>query len=126
MTAQVFEALGDPVRRAVLQRLIAGEVPANEIVAHLRQAKPISQPAVSQHLKILRESGLVTVRGDGNRRLYSLDPAGIEAAQAWLRSLLDPLATFASPLDALATEVARGKRRRRSDAAPATQTRTGT
>ena len=117
MTEKVFEALGDPVRRAILQRLTAGEVSASDIVAHLRQFMQISQPAVSQHLKVLRETNLVVARADGNRRLYALDPEGIERARAWLGSLLDPLAAFGQPLDALATEVARGKRIRRSAAA---------
>jgi DNA-binding transcriptional ArsR family regulator len=80
---------------------------------------------VSQHLKVLREAGLVTKRADGTRRLYHLDPAGIGAASAWLsaltQSLADPVAAFAQPLDALATEVARGRRRRRASPEPGTE-----
>lgn len=75
----------------------------------------ISQPAVSQHLRVLRDTGLVTVRADGTRRFYALDPAGVTAARAWLAALAYPLAPFAQPLDALATEVARGRRARRDD-----------
>lgn len=111
---RVFEALGDRSRRQILGLLSAGEQPAGEIVAAMRAAASISQPAVSQHLKVLREAGLVTVRAEGNRRFYALDAEGIEAAQGWLEALADPLATFASPLDALATEVARGRRARRT------------
>jgi DNA-binding transcriptional ArsR family regulator len=78
---------------------------------------PISQPAVSQHLKVLLDAGLVSVRASGTRRLYALDRAGLDAAQAWLAGLTDPLGAFGQPLDALATEVARGRKTRRSAAA---------
>lgn len=104
-----FEALGDPTRRQILELLAAGEQTVSTVVAAL----PISQPAVSQHLKVLRDAGLVTARAEGTRRLYALDRAGIEAAGAWLVQLRDPLAPFAQPLDALETEVARGRRSRR-------------
>ncbi|HKE68209.1 MAG TPA: metalloregulator ArsR/SmtB family transcription factor [Nocardioidaceae bacterium] len=113
---KVFEALGDPVRRVVLELLSGGEQPAGEIVAVLQHRAPISQPAVSQHLKVLREAGLVRVRAEGTRRVYALDPAGVEAARAWLTRLADPLEPFEQPLDALATEVARGRRSRPSGA----------
>ncbi len=100
----IFDALGDPTRRQILELLASGEQPAGSVV----EALPISQPAVSQHLKVLREARLVTVRAEGTRRLYAIDPAGIDAAQAWLGTLSsDP---FRQPLDALETEVARGKR----------------
>jgi DNA-binding transcriptional ArsR family regulator len=112
--AGVFEALGDPVRRLILEFLVAGEQPAGAVVTAVQARTPISQPAVSQHLKVLREARLVGVRADGSRRLYALDPAGVDAAQAWLarlaEPLADPMAPFAQPLDALATEVARGRR----------------
>jgi DNA-binding transcriptional ArsR family regulator len=114
-----FEALGEPVRRRVLELLAAGEQPAGALVAALQAQAPISQPAVSQHLRVLRDAGLVTVRADGTRRIYSLDRAGVDAARTWLDGLVDPLAPFAQPLDALATEVARGRRARRDGAAPA-------
>jgi len=109
----VFEALGDPTRRQILELLASGEQPAGTVVAALQARAPISQPAVSQHLKALREAGLVTVRAEGTRRLYAIDEAGLDAAKAWLTRLADPLAPFAQPLDALATEVARGRRARR-------------
>lgn len=112
-----FEALGDANRRRILELLAAGEQPAGTIVTALRTHAPISQPAVSQHLKVLRDAGLVTVRAEGTRRLYALDEAGLAAARAWLMQLTDPLAQFAQPLDALATEVVRGRRARRTSEA---------
>jgi DNA-binding transcriptional ArsR family regulator len=99
-----FEALGDLTRRQILEVLAAGEQPAGAVVAALQARAPISQPAVSQHLKVLREAGLVSVRAEGIHRVYALDEAG----------LADPLAPFAQPLDALGTEVARGRRARRA------------
>lgn len=111
--AGVFEALGDPVRRQILELLAGGEQPAGAVVAALQSGRRISQPAVSQHLKVLHDAGLVTARPEGTRRLYAVDPTGVEAAQTWLARITDPLAAFAQPLDALATEVARGRRARR-------------
>jgi len=113
----VFEALGEPVRRLILELLAGGEQPVGPLVAALQTRLPISQPAVSQHLKVLLEANLVRVRASGTRRLYALDQAGIDAAQAWLARLADPLSPFVQPLDALATEVARGRRSRRGAAA---------
>jgi DNA-binding transcriptional ArsR family regulator len=114
----VFEALGEPVRRLILELLAAGEQSAGSIVAELQSLAPISQPAVSQHLKVLREVRLVSARAEGTRRFYAVDQAGLDAAQAWLARIADPLEQFAQPLDALATEVARGRRSRRSAAQP--------
>ncbi len=113
----VFEALAEPNRRRILELLASGEQQVNGVVAALQDRGPISQAAVSQHLKVLRDNGLVTVRAEGTHRLYSQDPRGLAVAQAWLANLTDPLAPFLQPLDALATEVARG--RRRSSVAPA-------
>jgi DNA-binding transcriptional ArsR family regulator len=113
----VFDALGEPTRRQILELLGAGEQTVGGLVAALQARGPISQPAVSQHLRVLREAGLVAVRAEGTRRLYALDDAGIEAARAWLARLADPLAQFAQPLDALETEVARGRRATRQDQA---------
>jgi DNA-binding transcriptional ArsR family regulator len=113
LSGRVFEALGEPVRRHILELLAAGEQPAGAVVAALQALAPISQPAVSQHLKVLREAGLVNARADGARRLYTLDEAGVDVARAWLVALADPLGPFAQQLDALATEVARGRRARR-------------
>ncbi len=111
--AKIFEALGDPVRRYILELLASNEQPAGAIVAAVQQFTTISQPGVSQHLKVLRDAGLVIVQADGTRRRYALDSSGVETARAWLTRLTDPLAQFAQPLDALATEIARGKRARR-------------
>ncbi|MEU7768411.1 metalloregulator ArsR/SmtB family transcription factor [Nocardia sp. NPDC049190] len=112
--AKIFEALGDPVRRGILELMVAGERPAGAIVDAVRRYTPISQPAVSQHLRVLRDAGLVSVRTEGTRRFYALDPTGLDVARSWLARLADPLEQFTQPLDALATEIARGKRVRRT------------
>jgi DNA-binding transcriptional ArsR family regulator len=79
-------------------------------VTDLARDLPISRPAVSQHLRVLREAGFATVRAQGTRRLYAVDAAPLRDVDAWL----DRFRAFWTPhLDALATEVARGKRRRR-------------
>ncbi|HWV77195.1 MAG TPA: metalloregulator ArsR/SmtB family transcription factor [Isoptericola sp.] len=108
-----FEALGDPVRRRLLELLAVGERPAGALVDTLQAETRISQPAVSQHLRVLRDAQLVAVRADGSRRLYAVDDAGLDVVRLWLARFGDP---FAQPLDALATEVARGRRSRRRTA----------
>lgn len=110
---RVFEALGDFTRRQILEALASGEQPAGRVVETMQATTRISQPAVSQHLKVLREAKLVHVRSDGTRRLYAINEAGLDAAHAWLDQLADPAGPFAQPLDALATEIARGKREAR-------------
>ncbi len=105
-----FDALGDPARRRILELLADGEQSVGTLVTALAAERPMSQPAVSQHLRTLRDAGLVRARADGTRRLYALEPGGIDAAAAWLQRLVDRPAPFAQPLDALATEVARGRR----------------
>ncbi|MFQ6396376.1 ArsR/SmtB family transcription factor [Nocardia sp. KC 131] len=112
--ARIFEAMGDPVRRHILELVAADEQSAGAIVAAVQRHAPISQPGVSQHLKVLRDAGLVSVRAEGTRRLYLLDRTGVDAALLWLARLADPIEQFAQPLDALATEIARGKRPRRA------------
>lgn len=105
-----LDVLGDPVRRRVLELLAEGELSAGEIGEVIQREFGISQPAVSQHLRVLRESGFATVRAEGARRLYAVDPAPLEAADAWF----DPFRRFWQPhLDALGTELARGRRARR-------------
>ena len=105
-----FDVLGDPVRRRILQLLADGERSAGTISDAIREEFGISQPAVSQHLRVLRESGFATVRPEGARRLYALAPEPIENAAAWF----DPFRRFWQPrLDALGTELARGRRTRR-------------
>ena len=76
-----FGALGDPTRRAIFEHLSDRPAAVGELASML----PVSRPAVSQHLKLLKEAGLVTSRRDGNRQIYQLDPAGI----AGLRDYLD-------------------------------------
>lgn len=110
MTVSPFTALGDPTRRQILELLADGEQAVGTLVAALATEHPMSQPAVSQHLRVLRGAGLVRVRAAGTRRLYALEPAGLEHAAAWLTNLIERPAPFAQPLDALATEVARGRR----------------
>jgi DNA-binding transcriptional ArsR family regulator len=116
---EAFDVLGDPVRRAILEALADGELPAGEIASSIQATFGISQPAVSQHLRVLRESGFVTVRPAGARRLYAVDPDGLRDVDTWL----EPFRRFwAQPLDALATELARGRReRRRAGGAPDTR-----
>lgn len=75
-----FEAVAEPSRRAILDLLRGGERPAGDLVASLG----LSQPGVSKHLKLLREAGLVSVRADGQRRLYRLRPKGLQDLEAWL------------------------------------------
>ena len=109
-----FDVLGDPVRRRILELLAAGEQPAGAVSRTIEREHGISQPAVSQHLRVLREHGFVSVRPDGPRRLYRVDGAGLRDVEAWLESFRR---FWSPPLAALETEIARGRRqrRRRSD-----------
>jgi DNA-binding transcriptional ArsR family regulator len=103
-----FDVLGDPVRRRVLELLAEGELASGAITAVVQEEFGITQPAVSQHLRVLREAGFVHVRADGARRLYSLQPGPLQEADAWLARFR----TFwEQRLDALGTELARGRRR---------------
>ena len=77
---RIISALADPTRRAVLERLRDGPRPVGEIASGL----PVTRPAVSQHLKVLKEAGLVTDRSVGTRRIYYIDPKGLGAMRAWL------------------------------------------
>ena len=105
-----FDVLGDPVRRRILELLAEGEASSGDIVAVIVREFGISQPAVSQHLRVLRESGFAQVRPQAQRRLYSIDARPLEQVEQWL----DPFRRFWDhKLDALATEIARGKRARR-------------
>jgi DNA-binding transcriptional ArsR family regulator len=106
-----FDVLGDPVRRRILELLAAREHASGDVVAVVGREFGITQSAVSQHLKVLRESGFARVRIDAQRRLYSVDAAPLREVDAWL----DPFRRYWEPrLEALATEVARGKRKRKS------------
>jgi len=107
-----FDVLGDPVRRRVLELLAGGEMSAGAIAATIQGEFAITQPAVSQHLKVLRDNGFASVRPDGQRRLYAVDGRALRDIDGWL----DGFRRFWTPhLDALATEIARGKRQRRRD-----------
>jgi DNA-binding transcriptional ArsR family regulator len=125
VTAAAFAALGDPTRRRILELLADGEQPVGAVLAALTNERAISQPAVSQHLQLLRVAGLVTVRADGARRLYALDPTGLAIAAGWLSELAARPRPFAQPLDALATEVSRGRRATRRAAHAGTEAATG-
>lgn len=105
-----LDILGDPVRRRIVELLAPGEASAGEVGGVIQAEFGISQPAVSQHLRVLREAGFARVRPEGTRRLYALDPAPFAEADAWLaafRRFWEP------PLAALGTELARGRRERR-------------
>jgi DNA-binding transcriptional ArsR family regulator len=106
-----LDILGDPVRRRIVELLAAGEQSAGDVGAVIQAEFGISQPAVSQHLKVLRENGFASVRAEGTRRLYAVEPAPLQEVDRWL----EPYRRFWNQrLDALATEVARGKRARRA------------
>jgi len=105
-----FDVLGDPVRRRILELLAEGERPSGAVAEIVQAEFGISQPAVSQHLKVLRDSGFATVRPEGTRRLYAVDAAPMRELDDWL----DHFRRFWDQrLDSLATELARGKRERR-------------
>ena len=107
-----FDVLGDPVRRRILELLAGGEMSAGEIGTTIQDEFEITQPAVSQHLKVLRDNGFASVRPDGQRRLYAVDGSALRDVDEWL----DGFRQFWTPhLNALATEIARGKRQRRRD-----------
>ncbi|WP_214111272.1 ArsR/SmtB family transcription factor [Acrocarpospora catenulata] len=103
-----FDVLGDPVRRRILELLAAGEQSSGEITTTIRAEFGISQPGVSQHLRVLRESGFTTVRPEGTRRLYAVRSEALREVDVWL----DQFRRFWDQrLDALGTELARGRRR---------------
>lgn len=104
-----FDVLGDPVRRRLLELLAEGERSSGDMTAVVQAEFGITQSAVSQHLKVLRDAGFASVRIDGPRRIYAVDAAPMREIDAWL----DRFRMFWTPkLEALATEVARGKRAR--------------
>jgi DNA-binding transcriptional ArsR family regulator len=105
-----LDILGDPVRRRILEVLAPGEQTAGVIVNDIQQRFGISQAGVSQHLKVLRENGFAKVRIDGARRVYSLNTAGLQEADAWMEQFRG---LWFSRLNALTGEIARGKVHRR-------------
>ena len=105
---QAFAALADPTRRRIVELLAERDRDAGELAA----AFPVSRPAVSRHLRVLRESGLVTVRSQAQRRVFSLDPRPLDEVASWL----DRYRSFWSQrLDALETELVRSHRHGRTE-----------
>ncbi|TVP82121.1 MAG: ArsR family transcriptional regulator [Alkalicoccus sp.] len=105
-----FDVLGDPVRRRILELLAENEQRSGDIVEVIQKEFGITQAAVSQHLRILRENGFANVRADGARRIYSVDGSALREVEEWLRRFR----SFWEPkLDALDTEIARGKKKKR-------------
>jgi DNA-binding transcriptional ArsR family regulator len=89
--SQLFDALGDPTRRQIFERLSKEPL----AVVELADGLPVSRPAVSQHLKVLKDAGLVVVYQQGTRRLYHIDPKGVEVMRRYLNRLWDKaLASF--------------------------------
>jgi DNA-binding transcriptional ArsR family regulator len=107
-----FDVLGDAVRRRILELLADGELSAGQVTDRVSAEFGITQPTVSGHLRVLRENGFATVRREGTRRLYAVEPTALHEVDQWL----DGFRRFWSqPLDALATELARGQRKARPD-----------
>lgn len=104
-----FDVLGDPVRRRILELLSEREHASGEVVEVIAAEFGISQAGVSQHLKVLRESGFAQVRPEGTRRVYILDPAPLRDIDDWLERFR---IFWPHKLEALATEIARGKKAR--------------
>jgi DNA-binding transcriptional ArsR family regulator len=93
---RVFAALTDPTRRTIFERLRSGPRHVGEIARGL----PVSRPAVSQHLKVLKDAGLVNDRSEGTRRIYYIDPKGLGAMRAWLDQFWETaLAAFAAEVE---------------------------
>jgi DNA-binding transcriptional ArsR family regulator len=103
---EVLGALADPGRRTLLAALRTGPATASDLAELL----PIARPGVSRHLRVLREAGLVDVRQDAQRRIYSLRPEPLADVDAWLSDYRD---LWTQRLDALHTEIARGNRPRK-------------
>jgi DNA-binding transcriptional ArsR family regulator len=114
VTVHAFDVLGDPVRRRILELLSDGELTAGAVSSVVQGEFGISQPAVSQHLRVLRDSGFATVRPEGTRRLYAVNAAPFQELDEWLDRCGR---LWNQRLDSLATELARGKRERRLRAA---------
>jgi DNA-binding transcriptional ArsR family regulator len=106
-----FDVLGDPVRRRILELLARSEHASGEVVEVISKEFGITQSAVSQQLKILRENGFATVRAEGTRRLYAVDARPMAEIDAWMGQFRR---FWAPRLESLATEIARGKRARRT------------
>jgi DNA-binding transcriptional ArsR family regulator len=103
-TDRVLDALGDGTRRAIFKRLRAGARSVGDIAAGM----DVSRPAVSQHLRVLKQARLVTDRAEGTRRLYAIDPRGIEALRGWLDGFWDE--TLAAFKEAAENEAAKERK----------------
>jgi DNA-binding transcriptional ArsR family regulator len=105
-----FDVLGDPVRRRILELLAGGEMTSGAVCAVIQREFKITQPAVSQHLKVLREAGFASVRPEGTRRLYAVNSQPLREVDGWL----EQFRRYWTPhFEALGTELARGRRQRR-------------
>ena len=100
---EALAALADPTRRELVALLAAGELAAGDLARRF----PVSRPAISRHLRVLREAGLVSARADGKRRLYALDPRPLRELDEWLAPYRD---LWTQRLDALDPEIAHGRR----------------
>ena len=107
---QAFDVLADPVRRRLLELLAEGERSSGDMTNIIQAEFGVTQSAVSQHLKVLRDNGFATVRIDGSRRIYAVNAEPMHDVDVWLNRFR---AFWAPKLEALATEIARGKRQRR-------------
>lgn len=107
-----FDVLGDPVRRRILELLAAGELASGDVVEVISGEFGITQAAVSQHLKVLRDSGFAVVRPEGTRRLYALDATPLREVDEWLEHFRG---FWTHKLMALGTEIARGRKQRKRD-----------
>ncbi|PRX96671.1 ArsR/SmtB family transcription factor [Allonocardiopsis opalescens] len=119
-----FDVLGDPVRRRILELLAEGEQTSGAVTDVVRVEFALSQPAVSQHLRVLRENGFASVRAEGARRFYAVEAGPLREVDAWLDRFRR---SWDQRLDALETELARGRRaaRRPADAGPGRPPRPG-
>lgn len=122
MTMRAFEVLNVPARRRILEILAQGERTSGELVTAIHNEFGISQPAVSQHLGVLRDHGLAVVRRDGTRRYYSIRPEALMEIDAWLESFRG---LWLGLLEALDEEVERGKRERAAEPQEAEQPAAG-
>jgi DNA-binding transcriptional ArsR family regulator len=107
-----FQVISDPVRRRIVELLAEGEASAGEVGRVIREEFQLSQPGVSQHLKVLRDNGFVAVRADGTRRLYRIVPGPLQEIDSWLERYR---ALWEQPLSALDEELRRSRGRTDGD-----------
>ncbi|CAN5722559.1 metalloregulator ArsR/SmtB family transcription factor [soil metagenome] len=112
-----FDVLGDPVRRRILELLADGESTAGRLTDVVRAEFGITQPAVSRHLRVLRESGFADVRSEGRRRLYAVNAEPLQEVDMWLQRYRR---FWEGRLDALETEIRRARRQDRVAGTPTT------